>query len=223
LENATDRKRFYKAFLAQIEEADKKAEAIGRKEGLLLHCCCAPCTSAVLEKVAAHFSVSLYFYNPNIQPQAEYELRLAELKRLQVLLPCESGLLEAEYNPEEFESFAKDMATEPEGGRRCARCFALRLEETAKAAAKAGFPYFATTLTLSPMKDAALLNQLGCEMGKKYGVTYLVSDFKKENGYPESIRKSEKFGLYRQDYCGCRYSKAEAAARREEKANNPVT
>ena len=207
-----DKKRFLYAYRSLLEEADRQ-----NRPALLLHCCCAPCSSAVLEALSEHFAVSVYYYNPNIEPAEEYHHRLEELDRLRGELPCEIGSVTAPYQPEEFESFARQMADEPEGGRRCARCFALRLEATARAAREAGIPWFATTLTLSPMKDAALLNRIGSAMETKYGVRYLTSDFKKEGGYLYSIRQSEKYHLYRQDYCGCLYSKRESEQRRSSK------
>ena len=175
---------------------------------LLLHSCCGPCSTAVLERLAAHFSPTIYFYNPNIDSEAEYQRRL-ESQRLAIegiSTPYPAALIEAPYNPAPFASMAADFASEPEGGLRCTRCFTLRLEETAKFAKAEGFPYFATTLSVSPHKDAERLNQIGEALGEKYGITYLYGDFKKKDGYRRSVILSEKLGLYRQGYCGCGFS-----------------
>ena len=176
-------------------------------ESLLLHSCCGPCSTAVLERLGAHFSTTLYFYNPNIDSEAEYQRRL----KSQLLVPAgistlyPVSVLSAPYDPAPFEAMATGLETEPEGGLRCIHCFTLRLEETARFAKENDFSYFSTTLSVSPHKDAEGLNQIGAALGKKYGVTYLHGDFKKKDGYRRSVILSEKLGLYRQDYCGCRY------------------
>ncbi len=210
---AENKKRFLLAYREQLQEADKRE----KKPSLLLHACCAPCSSAVLEELSKHFSLQICYYNPNIQPKGEYDLRLSETARLAFAINPEIKMMDVPYEPEKFLSFAKEMADLEEGGARCEKCFALRLFETARMAKEGGFDYFATTLTLSPMKDAALLNSLGKAAEEAYGVSYLISDFKKEGGYLYSIRQSEKYALYRQDYCGCVYSKLQAEKRRKEK------
>ena len=179
----------------------------GRRPTLLLHSCCGPCSSAVLERLIAHFQVTLLYYNPNIEPEAEYLHRLAEQKRLLTLAPGGVQLLPCAYDHEAFEAFAPAMADEPEGGKRCLQCFALRLEYTAKEAKARGFEYFTTTLSVSPHKNAENINRVGQGIGEKYGVKYLMADFKKKNGYLRSLQLSREYDLYRQDYCGCLYSK----------------
>ncbi len=183
-------------------------QAEGRTPSLLLHSCCGPCSSYVLEYLTQYFSVTLYYYNPNIFPAGEYQHRLAEQKRIIAEMEFKNPveLMESRYIPEEFAGAAQGLESEPEGGRRCAACFALRLEDTAKKARDGGFEYFATTLTVSPHKNAELLNSIGGALGEKYGVKYLFSDFKKREGYKRSIELSREHGLYRQVYCGCKYS-----------------
>ncbi len=200
----------YKSQLA----AAKAQAANGAPKKLLLHACCAPCCSGMLEQLAEHFAVTVFFYNPNITWQAEYKKRLAEIKRLLQVFPANAAygpvaFLEGSYDPTAFLTFARPLAHCPEGGERCTHCFRLRLAETAKAAKAGGFDLFATTLTVSPLKDAARINRLGCEAAEAFGVSYLPSDFKKQNGYLRSLENSKKFGLYRQDYCGCPFSRAQ--------------
>lgn len=197
------------AQLAQLSEAQTKP-------ALLLHACCAPCASYVLEYLSAYFKITLFFYNPNIDPAEEYARRLAELERFCEQAPFAQGiaLWPAPYDPENFTAAATGLEDAPEGGPRCQKCFRLRLERTAQLAREQGFDYFTTTLSISPHKNAQLLNQLGEELAQTYGVAYLCSDFKKREGYKRSITLSQEYGLYRQDYCGCRFSKAEADRRR---------
>lgn len=188
---------------------------------LLLHACCAPCSSYVLEYLSDYFEIDILFYNPNIAPQSEFEKRRAELQRLISQLPTKYPvrLLPVDYDGEAFTAAAKGLETAPEGGARCAKCFRLRLEETARRCKEGGYDYFTTTLSISPLKNAQLLNQIGEELAQQYGVTHLPSDFKKQNGYKRSIELSRQYELYRQDYCGCIYSKAEReAAKRGEEA-----
>ncbi len=173
---------------------------------LLLHSCCAPCSSYCLQETAAVFSVTVFYYNPNIDSRGEYEKRKAE--QIRFLTETELGdFLDCDYLPEEFEAAASGLEDEPEGGKRCAKCFRLRLEKTARQAKEGGYDYFATTLTLSPLKNADLINQIGYSLEREYGVKYLPSDFKKRGGYLKSIELSKKHSLYRQNYCGCKYSK----------------
>ena len=176
---------------------------------LLLHACCAPCSSYVLEYLSGIVSITVFFYNPNITQKEEYMKRVEEEKRLIGTLPAVYPItfLEGSYRPEVFFAAAKGLENEPEGGRRCERCFALRLNETARVAAERGFDLFTTSLTISPLKNAALLNEIGEEAAARYGVRFLNSDFKKKNGYKRSIELSAEYGLYRQNYCGCIYSK----------------
>ena len=187
----------------------------GRKPALLLHSCCGPCSSAVLERLCAHFRVTLLYYNPNIEPEAEYLHRLSEQKRLLALFPEEIPLLECPYGHGAFDAFAPSLAEAPEGGERCLACFALRLGYTAAQAKEHGFEYFTTTLSVSPHKNADDVNRIGAEAGRKAGVKYLFADFKKKNGYLRSLELSKQYGLYRQDYCGCRYSAREKPAGEE--------
>ena len=186
-----------------------KEECADRRPSLLLHACCAPCSSYVLEYLSEYFDVTLFFYNPNISPKEENDYRSEELVRL----VCEMGLSErvrvilGSYEPERFYEMAKGLEALPEGGARCAKCYELRLSETARMAAEGGYDFFCTTLSISPYKNAEWLNSIGTASGEKYGIRYLVSDFKKRNGYKRSCELSVTYGLYRQDYCGCEFSK----------------
>lgn len=195
----------------QAEMEAEIAALNGRRPTLLLHSCCGPCSSAVIERLAEHFRLTLYYYNPNIEPEAEYRRRLAEQERLLTLLPGGLSLLPCEYDHDAFSAFAQAMADEPEGGKRCLSCFALRLGQTARAAKENGFEYFTTTLSVSPHKNAEVLNAIGEGIARQLGVRYLTADFKKKNGYLRSLQLSKAFDLYRQDYCGCLYSKPEKA------------
>ncbi len=186
---------------------DKELEALGgRKPGLLLHSCCGPCSSYVLEYLSRHFRLGLLYYDPNIQPEAEYELRLENQRTVLERYP-DIALHEYGWRGEEYEAAVRGLEAEPEGGARCTACFRLRLEETARLAKELGYEYFCTTLSVSPHKDAERLNRIGMELAEKYGVKWLPSDFKKREGYKRSIELSREYGLYRQDYCGCLYSK----------------
>lgn len=176
---------------------------------LLLHVCCAPCSSSVIEVLRETYDITLYFYNPNITSKEEYVLRLDELKRLTREMPAAFGLsiIEGEYNPEEFFTLAKGLEAEKEGGKRCTLCYEKRLLSTAEKAKEMGFDLFTTTLSVSPYKNAEKLNEIGMKLSESVGTDYLVSDFKKKDGYKRSIELSKEYGLYRQDYCGCIYSK----------------
>ena len=184
---------------------------------LLLHVCCAPCSSYVLEYLSAFFEITVFYYNPNIAPEAEYRYRAAEEQRLigelQPVHPI--TYIEGTYDPERFYAAAKGLEQEPEGGARCKKCFALRLEESARLCKEGGYDCFTTTLTISPLKNAEVLNAVGQEMAENYGVTWLPSDFKKRGGYVRSIELSKIHNLYRQNFCGCAFSKAEAMAREQ--------
>lgn len=196
-------------------ELDRILEELPRGEKkLFLHSCCAPCSSYVLEYLSVYFPITVFYYNPNISFAEEYRHRLAEQKHLIECLNREGGrypigVIEGDYVPERFFAMAKGLEECPEGGERCEGCFRLRLEESARQAAAAGADYFTTTLTISPLKNAPLLNRIGEEMAATYGVPWLPSDFKKRNGYKRSVELSAEYGLYRQDYCGCVYSRRE--------------
>lgn len=182
---------------------------ISRLEGrptLLLHSCCGPCSSYVLEYLTQYFDIFLSYYNPNIQPRAEYDLRLENQRRVLKRIPGVT-LVECGYDGEAYDEAVIGLEREREGGARCTECFRLRLEYAAREAKRLGCNYCCTTLTVSPHKDAQRINALGREICAKYGVEWLPGDFKKRNGYKRSIELSREFGLYRQDYCGCLYSK----------------
>ena len=193
----------------------------GTAPRLLLHSCCAPCSSYCLEYLAQYFRITLLYYNPNISPREEFEKRTEELLRLVSRLPMKypAQVVVPEYRPEEFYNAVKGMEQLPEGGERCLVCFRLRLEKAAQYAAENGFDYFCTTLTISPMKNAAALNEISVELSRIYPVKPLPSDFKKKGGYLRSIELSREYGLYRQNYCGCVFSKQEAE--RREAGKNP--
>ena len=178
----------------------------GIKPKLLIHCCCAPCASGVLPQLVDKFDVCLYYYNPNTQPKAEYLLRLNELKKYLKLSGYDIPLIVGNYEEEAFKAVISGLEQDKEGGARCSACIGLRMAETAKLASDNGFDFFGTTLTISPLKNAEVINTLGIALEKGYGVKYLVSDFKKRDGYKNSVSYSDKFGLYRQNYCGCVYS-----------------
>lgn len=194
---------------------DKELVKIQQSEAiptLLLHSCCAPCSSYVIEYLSKFFKITVFYYNPNISPDEEYQYRANEQKRLIESMTFENPVdfLEGDYNPDDFFNLCKGLENEPEGGARCAKCFNLRLNKTAEVAKQNGFDYFTTTLTISPLKNAQLINNIGQEIAKKHGLQYLVSDFKKKNGYKRSIVLSKEYNLYRQNYCGCIFSKNES-------------
>ena len=194
--------------------------AMKQKEGvvpkLLLHSCCAPCSSYVLEYLSQYFEITVLYYNPNISPASEYAARVAEQERLVRELPAKYPIsfLAGEYHPEKFYAAVKGLEGCPEGGERCTICFEMRLREAAEAAVRGGFDYFTTTLSISPLKNAERLNSIGKALAEEYGVAYLYSDFKKKNGYKRSTELSAQYGLYRQNYCGCVFSKEEQEKRR---------
>lgn len=197
-----------------MEEETEKIRKSGRKPSLLLHACCAPCSSAVLERLCDIFYVTLYFYNPNISPTEEFEFRLAELKRLVTEMGLDISVIAPKYDNGEFESVVKGMEDMAEGGARCAVCYRLRLERAVRYAEEHGFDYVTTTLSVSPYKNAALLNELGNELTQNLNVRYLTSNFKKKDGYKRSCELSAEYNLYRQNYCGCVYSKRAAETKR---------
>lgn len=197
------------------KELDKLLTGItseGITPSLLLHSCCAPCSSYCLEYLSNYFNVTIYYYNPNISYKEEYDRRVQEQMRLIKALPVKNPIsfIEGKYEPEAFYQIAKGLENQPEGGDRCFACYELRLKEAAKCAKELGFDYFTTTLSISPHKNAAKLNEIGEQAGAECGVSYLNSDFKKRNGYKRSIELSREYELYRQDYCGCVYSMVNA-------------
>ena len=178
------------------------------RPSLLLHSCCAPCSTAVIERLIENFTVTVFYFNPNITESEEYNLRLNEQKRfIAEAYGDKIKIIEGRYKSAEFFLKAEGLQKEPEGGKRCEMCFAMRLFETAKTAKEKEFDYFCSTLSVSPHKNAEIINSIGEKLCKEFGVKYLVNDFKKENGYKRSVELSEKYGLYRQRYCGCIYSK----------------
>ncbi|MBU5469001.1 epoxyqueuosine reductase QueH [Falcatimonas sp. MSJ-15] len=206
------------------KELDKTIDKITR-EGviptLFLHSCCAPCSSYVLKYLSDYFKITIFYYNPNISPEDEYRERVREQIRLINEMPVKNKVefMEGRYEPEVFYEMAKGMEDIPEGGERCFKCYELRLREAAVIAKDRGFDYFTTTLSISPLKNAAKLNEIGLKLEKEYNIKYLLSDFKKKEGYKQSVELSKEYNLYRQNYCGCAFSKREALLR-EETVNN---
>lgn len=193
----------------ELEKLIEKEQAQGKVPRLLLHACCAPCSSYVLEYLSKYFAITVFFYNPNISPEEEYRKRVCEIRRLIESMELEHPVefLEGKYCPEDFYSMAKGLEKVPEGGERCFKCYRMRMEETARLAEEGGYDYFTTTLSISPLKNAAKINEIGQELSGIYKAEHLPSDFKKKNGYKRSIELSHEFGLYRQNYCGCVFSK----------------
>lgn len=187
--------------LAQLEKEE-------RVPSLLLHSCCAPCSSYVLEYLGQYFNITVFYYNPNIFPESEYTKRILEQQTLigQMRVKYPVSFIAGSYDKDRFYEMAKGLEHVKEGGERCLKCYELRLRESAWIAKSGGFDYFTTTLSISPMKNAARLNEIGLRLQEEYAVNYLISDFKKKNGYKRSIELSKEYGLYRQDYCGCEFS-----------------
>ena len=206
-------------YTKELERLIQKLQQEGKVPRLLLHACCAPCSSAVLEYLSQYFAITLLYYNPNIAPLEEYQKREAELRRLisQMKFTHPVELLPCQYDGQAFVQAARGLEGEPEGGKRCEACFRLRLRYAAQEAARLRFVYYTTTLSISPMKNAPLLNQLGEEIGREFGVAHLPSDFKKKDGYKRSVQLSKEYDLYRQDYCGCAFSKAQRQREKEER------
>ena len=206
-------------YAKELEQLIQKLQQEGKVPRLLLHACCAPCSSAVLEYLSQYFAITLLYYNPNIAPLEEYQKREAELRRLvsQMKFTHPVELLPCQYDGQAFVQAARGLEGEPEGGKRCEACFRLRLRYAAQEAARMRFDYYTTTLSISPMKNAPLLNQLGEEIGREFGVAHLPSDFKKKDGYKRSVQLSKEYDLYRQDYCGCAFSKAQRQREKEER------
>lgn len=192
--------------IAQLEETNEVPT-------LLLHSCCAPCSSYCIEYLADYFKITIFYYNPNISLEEEYRRRVEEQKRLIASLPVKHSVdfIEGNYDTERFYEISKGLEREKEGGERCFRCYRLRLEEAAKIAQEGNYDYVTTTLSISPYKNAPKLNEIGEELESIYKVKYLPSDFKKKNGYKRSIELSKEYDLYRQDYCGCIYSREQRA------------
>ena len=212
-----------------LEKEIQKLDESGTRPRLLLHSCCAPCSSYVMEYLREHFCITVFYYNPNITASEEYDFRLEEEKRLieaynrQVETQDFTGMnstpkagkieiLEAPYDPENYLAAVKGYENCPEGGERCGICFEMRLRKPAEAALAGGYDFFTTTLTISPLKNAGMLNEIGERVGEQYGVKFLPSDFKKKNGYKRSIELSKCFDLYRQNFCGCAFSKRDAGS-----------
>ena len=192
---------------------DKTLENIvkeNRRPALLIHACCAPCSSYVLEYLTKYFDITLFYYNPNISPEKEYSYRVSEVQRLISEMCPQVKFVEGRYDPERFFEMAKGLENEPERGARCHKCYRMRLEESAQEALRLGCSYFTTTLSISPQKDSAVLNDIGKSVSEQYGIPYLFSDFKKRGGYKRSIELSAKFSLYRQNYCGCVFSRRQS-------------
>lgn len=214
------------------KELDKLIDGLQKQDKvptLFLHSCCAPCSSYVLEYLRQYFKITVFYYNPNISVEPEYVKRVEEQKRLiatyneQALEGPDKvysiDIVEGDYIPQEFYDIAKGLEQCPEGGERCFACYELRLRKTAQLAVEQGFDYFATTLTISPLKNAPKLNEIGEQLALEYGVAWLPSDFKKKNGYKRSIELSAEHDLYRQDYCGCIYSKVEREKQKQGEEN----
>lgn len=194
------------------KETDSVIESLnGTVPTLLLHSCCAPCSSYTLEYLSRYFSITVFYFNPNISPKAEFDKRFAEQKRLIETLPSENkiSLICGDYNYDEFLNIARGYESVPEGGERCFRCYRMRLEKTAEFAKQNGFDYFCTTLSISPLKNSQKINEIGFNVAEKYGVKWLPSDFKKREGYKRSIELSREYDLYRQNFCGCVFSKSQ--------------
>ena len=198
-------------FQKELDSILTKIKAAGEVPRLLLHSCCAPCSSYCIEYLSQYFKVTVFYYNPNISEDSEYRKRVDEQKRFISEFPAQNKVdfIEGDYETEKFYAMAKGYEHCEEGGERCFRCYELRLEKTAQLAKDLGFDYFTTTLTISPLKNSRKLNEIGYNLGQKVGVEYLLSDFKKREGYKRSIELSREYDLYRQDFCGCIYSKVQ--------------
>lgn len=193
------------------KELEKKLQELQQQDvkHLLLHSCCAPCSSYVIEYLSRYFQITVFYYNPNISAEEEYRKRVLEQQRFIKKFPAKYPVdfVEGDYEPRVFFDTVKGYEQCKEGGERCFLCYELRLKKTAQLAAEKGYDYFTTTLTISPLKNSVKLNEIGLRLGEEYGVPYLLSDFKKKEGYKRSIELSKEYGLYRQNYCGCAYSR----------------
>ena len=219
MHSADKNKRNYQR---ELEQTIQKIQQQGIVPKLLLHSCCAPCTSYVLEYLSQFFQITVLYYNPNIYPQEEYDMRVKEQKAFIERFSKKASeqverdktffaidFVEGCYEKERFYQAVKGLENIPEGGERCFQCYELRLREAAECALRLGIDYFTTTLSISPLKNAVRLNEIGEALAKEYGIAYLNSDFKKKNGYKRSVELSQEYGMYRQDYCGCIFSKQE--------------
>ena len=195
-----------------LDEIIKENQKLNKKPKVLMHCCCAPCSSYVLEYLSKYFEITLFFYNPNITDEDEFNKRKEELIRLnKEIVPLNAvDIIIGEYEPDKFMNISKGLEDLPEGSNRCFKCYEMRLRKTAELAKEKQFDYFCTTLSISPYKNADKLNSIGELLSQEYNIPYLYSDFKKNNGYKRSIELSKKYQLYRQNYCGCIYSKKQA-------------
>ena len=204
-----------------LQKIEQTAERTGEVPTLLLHSCCAPCSSYVLEYLSRYFRITIYYYNPNISEKDEYDKRVAEQKRLIGELPTQYpvSFIEGEYCTSQFDNAIKGLEKLGERSKRCYACYQLRLQSTALLAKEKGFDFFTTTLSISPYKNAQWLNEIGEQLMQQLDVEYLYADFKKKNGYKRSIELSEQYHLYRQDFCGCKYSKEEEIARKQKHAS----
>ena len=193
------------------QQMDEVLKTLGtQRPKLLLHACCGPCSSAVLEKLCRYFEITVLYYNPNTWPAEEYYRRGEELKKFVAQAhPLGVTVIEDHYDPQEFYTAVQGLENEPERGERCTVCYRMRLERAAQYARAHGFNWFTTTLSISPVKDPVRLNTIGCELAQQYGLNYLQSEFRKKDGYKRSLALSAEYGLYRQDYCGCIFSKQE--------------
>lgn len=216
MEKKANQKINYQIKLEEILEKESKNEGTPK---LLLHSCCAPCSTYVLEYLTKHFDISVLYYNPNIHPSEEYHKREAEQERYINLVNKVNKieLIKANYDPKEYFEAVKGYELEKEGGKRCNLCFELRLDMAAQYAKKHGYDYFTTTLSISPHKDAQIINHIGENLEKKYDVSYLYADFKKKNGFKRSLELCAQYDIYRQNYCGCVFSLKESNDRRKEK------
>lgn len=201
-----------------LDRTIEELQQLQRVPTLLLHSCCAPCSSYVLEYLSEYFQITVLYYNPNIYPDEEYKKRVAEQKEFIERFPAKNQIsfIEGRFNKEDFYAMAKGLEDVPEGGERCFACYEMRLHEAAEYAKRLGMDYFTTTLSISPLKNAAKLNEIGLKLEEEYDVHYLLSDFKKKNGYQRSVELSHEYGMYRQDYCGCVFSMRERERVRKE-------
>ncbi|MFR7349325.1 epoxyqueuosine reductase QueH [Peptoniphilus sp.] len=200
-------------------EMNKIIEKLDTKPRLLIHSCCGPCSTAVLERLVKYFEIDILFFNPNLDSKDEFDKRVIEQKKVIAHVEknndAKIGIVTVPYNHDEFLKIANGLEEEREGGKRCMRCYYLRLKKAGEYAKVHGYDYFTTTLSISPHKNSQVLNEMGISLGEKLGVSYLVSDFKKKNGFKRSVEISEELHLYRQDYCGCEFSKIEAMERKK--------
>jgi hypothetical protein len=196
-------------FQKELEQKIKQQQEKGEVPRLLLHSCCAPCSSYVIEYLSQYFHITVFYYNPNISVQEEYKKRVSEQIRFIEEFPAKYPVdfIEGEYKPEDYFEAVRGLEECPEGGERCFVCYEMRLRAAAKCALAGGYDYFTTTLTISPLKKSVKLNEIGLKLQEEYGVPYLLSDFKKREGYKRSIELSKEYDLYRQNYCGCVYSR----------------